>query len=56
MNYQLPQLRDIKLSRPNSELIFTLKKVKEFQKNCRTLKDFNESEKIIKVINSKLKS
>lgn len=55
MNYQLPQLRDIKLSRPSTELIFTLRKVKEFQKNCRTLKDFNESEKIIKEINLKFK-
>lgn len=53
--YQLPKLKDIKLCRPGTYLIRTLREVKEFQKNCRTLKDFNESEKIIKEINSKLK-
>lgn len=51
--YQLPKLKDIKLCRPSTYLIRTLREVKEFQKNCRTLKDFNESEKIIKEINSK---
>ena len=53
--YQLPFLKDIKHQRPSSDLIRLLKEVKEFQKNCRTLKDFNASEKIIKEINSKFK-
>lgn len=53
--YQLPSLKDIKHCKPSAYLIRILKEVKEFQKNCRTLKDFNESEKIIKEINSKLK-
>jgi len=53
--YQLPNLNDIKLCRPSATLVRTLREVKEFQKNCRTLKDFNASEKIIKEINSKFK-
>jgi ribosomal protein L20A (L18A) len=53
--YQLPSLKDIKHCRPSVYLFQTLKEVKEFQKNCRTLKDFNASEKIIKEINSKVK-
>ena len=53
--YQLPNLNDIKLCRPSATLVRTLREVKEFQKNCRTLKYFNASEKIINEINSKFK-
>jgi hypothetical protein len=53
--YQLPSLKDIKNCRPSTYLIQTLREVKEFQKNCRSMKDFIASEKIIKEINSKIK-